>query len=225
MAGFMQSKRVSVIIPAYNESASLGNVLAVARRTEILAEVIVVDDGSTDGTFAEAQKSLDQDSRQKCLRHASNLGKAQALLTGVNAACGELIVFLDADLYRLQPRHILDLISPVLEGRAEMAIGIFDGGKWNTDLSQRLTPWLSGQRCLPRALIFQVPFERVQGYGIETAFTVMARRLGWRVQWVKLGGVYHQATEQRRGLPKGIWMKVKMYGQIIRTYFALRDEG
>jgi LmbE family N-acetylglucosaminyl deacetylase len=214
---------VSVVIPAFNERGLLRHVLSVVFMITELAEVIIVDDGSTDGTEQDYLDFQEKENRLRVIRHPHNLGKTQALRTGVEAACNPLILFLDADLHGLKPEHIRDLIRPVQDGDADMTIGVFRDGKLMTDLSQRITPWLSGQRCILRSLFFEVPLERVTGYGIETAFTITARRRGWRVCRIPLHGLFQRPAEIRHGIFKGYKIKMRMYAQIGRTWLVLRE--
>jgi len=213
---------VTAILPAYNERGRLRNVLAVVRQVPDFREIIVVDDGSTDGTELDVQEIAPVDPRIHYLRLAENQGKTRAMQAGVAATQSELIVFLDADLYQMTPETVRALIQPVRDRQAEMTVGVFRGGKWYTDVSQRVGPWLSGQRCMPRNLFFLVPLDQVVGYGIETAFTLVARQRRWRVKHVPLWGAYQQSSETRRGtLAYGIRWKWRMFQQIIKTFLSI----
>lgn len=213
---------VSAIVPAFNERGRLRHVLEVLQKVPDLADIIVVDDGSTDGTELEVLDQASSEPRLRCIRLPENRGKARALQAGVDAARGDLVVFVDADLNHLTPELMQALIQPVRAGQADMTVGVFRQGKWYTDLSQRITPWMSGQRCLPRALFYQVPLDQVVGYGIETALTVIAHQQHWRVQLVPLLGVSHNPLQVRRGIKAGSHQKGLMYVQVIKTYLALR---
>jgi glycosyltransferase involved in cell wall biosynthesis len=224
MAG-LHSTRWAVVIPAYNERGKLKNVLWVVCQASQIREIIVVDDGSTDGTELDVQEISTQDARLRYIRLETNQGKTRALWAGVDAAQSEYILLLDADLLNLKVEHLEALIRPIQEERAEMTVGVFRKGKWITDMSQMVTPWLSGQRGLAKELFYQVPLDQVVGYGIETAFTVIARRLRWRVEYVPLWGAYHQPTEIRRGAFVGLFWKARMAAHILRTYFSLREKN
>jgi glycosyltransferase involved in cell wall biosynthesis len=223
MAAF-HSTKWAVVIPAYNERGKLKNVLRVACQASQVREIIVVDDGSTDGTELDVQEFSPQDARIRYIRLATNQGKTRALWAGVDAAQSEYLLLLDADLINLKVEHLQALIGPVQDGRVEMTVGVFRKGKWITDMSQWVNPWLSGQRGLAKQSFYQVPLDQVVGYGIETAFTVIARRLHWRVEYVPLWGAYHQPTEFRRGAFVGLYWKARMYAHIIRTYFSMREK-
>lgn len=210
---------VHAIIPTYNESGKIGRVLSVLKEIDILGEIIVVDDGSTDGTLQEVTQLAEEDSRIRILCHVRNLGKGEAIFTGWHASRAPYLLLLDADLFGLKPAHIQDLIQPVLDGRADMTIGQFKGGIWRSDFSHWLTPWLSGQRCLRSELLAKISYRAAAGYGFETALTVAARQHEWRCLRVPLRGVWHIPSESRRGLFRGLLTRARMYGQIILAWY------
>ncbi len=213
---------VTAIVPAYNEAGRIGRVLEVLRQVDILEEIIVVDDGSTDATPAEVTQSALADPRVRLLRHPSNCGKGEAVKTGWNAAKSTFVLLLDADLIGLTPRHLDNLMQPVVDGVLDMTVGVFQGGHFNTDLAHRLTPWLSGQRCVRRELLNQISWKAASGYGIETALTVAAHQNDWRTGRVILHGVWHPDGEHHRGLWGGLRNRLRMYVHIVRAWRMAR---
>jgi glycosyltransferase involved in cell wall biosynthesis len=191
----------------------------VLRQVECLGEIIVVDDGSTDGSGREIEEEAEVDQRIRLLTHEGNQGKGQSILNAWHTTKADCLLLLDADLYGLEPSHILDLIEPVLRGQADMTIGQFKHGYWRTDFSHFITPWLSGQRCLRSDLLGYVSPTAAAGYGIETALTVAAKQDGWRCKRVPMYGVWHRPSEQRLGWLAGIRTRSRMYGQIVRAWY------
>jgi glycosyltransferase involved in cell wall biosynthesis len=206
-------------VPTFNEAGKVGRVLTVLKEVECLGEIIVVDDGSTDGTLQEITDLAEEDRRIRILCHVKNLGKGEAIFSGWRASHADYLVLLDADLFGLKPAHIQDLMRPVLEGKADMTIGQFKQGTWRSDISHFLTPWLSGQRCLRSELLAQVSRQAASGYGFETALTVAARQNGWHCLRVPMRGVWHIPSESRRGLLPGLRTRSRMYGQIIYAWY------
>lgn len=212
---------LTAIIPAYNEHGRIGRVLSVLLQAQFVDEIVVVDDGSTDGMVAEVLQLGQGDPRLKLIRHKSNLGKGQAILTGFRAASSPVLLLLDADLIDLTIQHVDSLARPVLSGEAEMALGVFQHGTFWTDLAHRLTPWLSGQRCLHAGLLRDLPAQAAQGYGFETCLTILARQKKWRVKRVPWIGVTHPLGVLPRGGWSGLRRKAKMYRDILWSWLVI----
>lgn len=207
--------KVSAIIPAYNEAARIGAVLEPVLAAPSIHEVIVVDDGSTDGTAAVAARY-----GVKVVRLPENRGKGAALVAGAREAQGDVLLFLDADLTGLTPKHVEDLVRAYQEGDAEVVIAVFRKGRPATDLSQRIVPFLSGQRILARSL-----WEKAEAvaegadFGIETALTKLAFREGWRQKTVVWEGVSHIRKEEKYGFWWGFRDRLSMYADVVRSLF------
>jgi len=112
--------RVSIVIPAFNEGSTIGEVIARVCGFEFVQEVIVVDDGSTDNTVQTAQGL--NNPLVKVVLHATNRGKGAALQSGAAHATGDIVVFQDADL-ESDPKDIPALLEPIAEGRADVVFG------------------------------------------------------------------------------------------------------
>jgi glycosyltransferase involved in cell wall biosynthesis len=207
---------VSLIIPAHNEADRIAKTLQVVCQTEGLARVLVVDDGSIDDTPGSVRKAALADPRVSMISQPTNRGKAAAMMAGAEAAGTDLVAFIDADLVGLTPVHILDLTRPVLDGECDMTIGLFRGGRLQTDLSHFLTPFLSGQRCLRWSLFRDTPYLDNARGGIEVGLSLYAHRLGLRVRRVPWHGVTHVMKTEKMGRARGLWVHFKMYGEILR---------
>ncbi len=207
--------KVSAIIPAYNEAARIGAVLEPVLAAPSIHEVIVVDDGSTDGTAAVAARY-----GVKVVRLPENRGKGAALVAGAREAQGDVLLFLDADLTGLTPKHVEDLVRAYQEGDAEVVIAVFRKGRPATDLSQRIVPFLSGQRILARSL-WKKAEAVAEGadFGIETALTKLAFREGWRQKTVVWEGVSHIRKEEKYGFWWGFRDRLGMYADVVRSLF------
>jgi len=112
--------RLSIIIPVYNEEATIGEVLSRIEAVDIDKEVIIVDDASTDATREILQKLSPE--QAKVIYHPRNLGKGAAIRSGLKEVTGEVIIIQDADL-EYDPQDYQRLIKPILEGKAKVVYG------------------------------------------------------------------------------------------------------
>src|SRR5262245_14761605 len=120
--------KLSVVIPVYNEVATISALIDRVRAVEIEKEIIVVDDRSTDGT-CEILRAFPAAADLVLLFHEMNRGKGAALRTGFSAATGDVVVVQDADL-EYDPREYPKLLQPILDGRADVVYGSrFAGGE------------------------------------------------------------------------------------------------
>jgi glycosyltransferase involved in cell wall biosynthesis len=207
---------LAVVIPARNEADRIQATVTAAAGLPGVGLVVVIDDGSRDGTAAIARRA-----GAVVLRHVRNRGKGAAMQSGANA-----VGLVDQRERRDSPRHLLfldadlaesaaqagPLAEPVLANQADMTIAIFaatvklGGHGLVVGLSgagiRRAAGWrpvqpLNGQRCLTRAA-FEAARPLARGWGVETALTIDLLRQGFRVTEVEVE-LAHRATGA--GLP------------------------
>jgi glycosyltransferase involved in cell wall biosynthesis len=125
----LTNARLSVVIPVYNEEATVAEIVARVRAVPVALEIIAVDDASADRT-PQILEGLHQDGLVDVLvRHERNRGKGAAIRAGVAAATGDVIVVQDADL-EYDPQQLPKLLQPILDGRADAVFGSrFLGGE------------------------------------------------------------------------------------------------
>jgi glycosyltransferase involved in cell wall biosynthesis len=202
---------LAVVIPAKNESDRIQATVAGAVTLPGVDLVVVVDDGSTDGTGALAERA-----GALVVRHGRSRGKAAAMETGAEAVrllehAGDRsspyhLLFLDGDL-GATAAEAAPLAGPVQAGDADMTIAVFTnrvkrgGHGLVVGLAgagiERATGWrpaqpLNGQRCLTRAA-FDAAMPLAPGFGVETALTIDLLRHGLRVTEVEVP-LAHRAT-------------------------------
>lgn len=211
--------KISLIIPAYNEEKTICDVIYVAQNNPFIDEIIVVNDGSTDKTPIIAKRM-----GVNLINFKENKGKGYALYEGVKASVGDIIVFLDADLIDLKPFHITELIRPIIEGEYLTTCGIFEKGRFATDLSHKLTPFLSGQRAMIRSLWENFKFDPEIRYGFEITLSDYFWRNRIKVKYVVLEGVTQLMKEEKIGTKEGRKSRFRMYKDIAKSIFKLAKD-
>jgi len=136
--------KLSVIVPVYNEIESIRTIIKRVQEQNLAHEIIVVDDGSKDGT-RDILKELDGKDGVRVILHERNQGKGAAVRTGMAAAQGDVLLIQDADL-EYDPRDYPTLLRPIREGVADVVYGSrFLGGSrrvtmfWHMVANQMLT--------------------------------------------------------------------------------------
>lgn len=113
--------KITVIIPAYNEISTIREIVDRVEKTALVDEILVVDDGSTDGT-REILTELDQAGRIRAIFHEKNSGKGAAVRTGIQNASGDVAIIQDADL-EYNPEEYPNLLKPIQNGMADVVYG------------------------------------------------------------------------------------------------------
>jgi glycosyltransferase involved in cell wall biosynthesis len=197
----MASVMLSVIIPVYNEAATIGEIIERVRRApiDLTRELIVVDDGSTDATREVLEKIVaDRPDDVQVHSRTVNGGKGAAIRTGISHARGQIILIQDADL-EYDPRDYPILLEPILENQADVVFGNrFHGGPhrvlyfWHYTANRLLTllsNLLTGLNLsdmevgykIFRADVLKRITLKSDRFGFEPEITVKVAKLGCRV--------------------------------------------
>lgn len=131
---------LTVVMPVYNEAATVSEVVAVVLSQRPVQQLVIVDDCSRDGTWDKLEALAQAESRIKLIRHEVNQGKGAALRTGIGHATSAIVIIQDADL-EYNPEEYGRLVNPILSGKADVVFGSrFRGG---SDASRVLYFWHS----------------------------------------------------------------------------------
>jgi glycosyltransferase involved in cell wall biosynthesis len=208
--------QVSFLIPAYNEASTISEVLDRIMDLELDSEVVLVDDGSTDGTLDIVTARADPDGRLRVLRK-DNEGKGSALRHGIPHCRGEIVVIQDADM-EYDPHDVPSLIAPIQVDAADVVYGSrLSGGRpqraymfWhlvgNRFLSlltgvlfnTTLTDMETGYKAFRRPALLQLHLTEDQ-FGIEPEITGEVCRRGLRVYEVPIS-YYGRTYDEGKGI-------------------------
>ena len=195
----VSDKSVSIVIPAYNEEATVAKVVSVARKLSYVDEVIVVDDGSTDRTVEEAENA-----GATVIRHIMNEGKGSAIKTGFKYSHGDIVAFIDADVSNFTSEKIDKIIRPILEDRTDITKTKFarESGRVTELTAKPLLGFffpeldyeqpLSGQFAGKRSALSKIRFEK--DYGVDVGIVLDADVHGIKILEVDIGEICHDMS-------------------------------
>jgi len=193
------ARQLSVVIPVFNESATIEQVVDLVNEVSLKIELVAVDDGSTDRSLEILERLKEAGRIDRLIVHESNQGKGAALKTGFEAAGGDIIIVQDADL-EYDPSEYRKLLQPILDGKADVVFGSrFMGGEphrvlyfWHyvgnrllTILSNmvtnlNLTDMETCYKCFRREVLQGLSIQE-RGFGVEPELTAKVARGGWSV--------------------------------------------
>jgi len=212
---------LSVVIPVYNERESVVKIVEAVKRLPLSKQIIIVDDGSTDGT-QEALLGIPQDGCVELFFHCVNQGKGAALQTGFRLAEGNIVIIQDADL-EYDPQDIMKVIQPIIDGRATVVYGsrYLDSASENSSWIHRagnagltsLSNWITGQKltdmetcykAFRREVLQNIRIEQPR-FGFEPEITAKISRLGIQIPEVPISYRARSWSEGKKIGLKDLW--------------------
>ena len=190
--------RLSVVIPVYNEVETIQEIVSRVQAVDLEKEIIIVDDGSTDGTREHLQEISLAQKNVRVFYHDRNQGKGAALRTGFELTTGDIVIIQDADL-EYDPTEYPVLLGPILDGRADIVYGSrflggphrvlffwhYLGNKFLTLLSNaltnlNLTDMETCYKVFRREVLSDIQFKSNR-FGFEPEFTAKIARKDFRI--------------------------------------------
>jgi glycosyltransferase involved in cell wall biosynthesis len=202
---------VSIVIPAYNEEAVIGSVVAGLKEQGAWHEILVVDDASTDGTAAAAERA-----GARVIRHPYNKGNGAAVKTGIRQARGDVVLLMDGDGQH-DPRDAARVADEV--GAYDMAIGARSAGDqsatraFGNAVFNALASWLSGReipdltsgfRAARRSLLVEILHLLPNGFSYPTTSCLSFLKAGHNVCFVKIAARPRVGDSKIRPLQDGV---------------------
>lgn len=219
-------KKVSVIIPAYNEEERVLNVVKPALKSQYVGEVIVVDDGSKDRTyevlkeFKESNKKLTE---KLIIIKQKNKGKAGAMKTGVDKSHFDYVLFLDADLVGLRTKDIDKLILPVVLGYVDLTLSL---RKNSLEIFKMLKcDFVSGERCMHKSLLNDLWNKVKSGFGIEVVMNQKIIKEHLKYASIEISAKNTVKTKKRgfiNGI-KGEWEMLQEIFHNVNSFLVLQQ--
>jgi glycosyltransferase involved in cell wall biosynthesis len=197
-----------VVVPARNEAPTVGDVVRAARAAAGVGKVVVVDDGSSDGTADIARES------GAIVVQGDGGDKGRALDLGVRETTAPVLVFFDADIQGALPLHFELLADPVLTGGSWLSLGLLDYGALRNPLFLRLPP-ITGLRALRREVFEGISPERRNGFRIEIMINEVVARRQLPSSIRVLPGLRHRSKVDKVGWREALPSYVSMSRELL----------
>jgi glycosyltransferase involved in cell wall biosynthesis len=209
--------KIAAIVPAYNEEKTVANVVGPLAASKLFDEIIVISDGSTDGTSTAARTAGATTVHELPI----NGGKSSALQHGVTHTDAEFVAFFDADLIGFTAAHARAIVEPVLNGQLAMSVGWRDRN-WLSNFTQRFLPLIAGERAMRRDIFENIPERFIHGFMIEAAtnYYCRANRLPYGATLLK--GLTVRTKYQKVGWAKALPEYARMYYQVLKAMVLVR---
>jgi glycosyltransferase involved in cell wall biosynthesis len=211
-------KKVTAIVPAYNEATRIGAVLAVLTQCECLDEIIVIDDGSTDNT----KEIVEQFQNIQYIQNQKNLGKGKSLDIAIEAASGDIFFFCDADVKGLRRSVVNAIVAPVQSGKVEMFIGMRNRKIFVLRFIFVFLALLGGERAMTRSLWEILPEFYKKRFRVEAGLNFFAAHYKRGFRFKVFHGLTQTIKEKKYGFLRGFKSRMGMTFDSVVAFLVLR---
>jgi polyisoprenyl-phosphate glycosyltransferase len=213
---------IAAIVPAYNEEKTIASVVKPLVDSKLFSDIIVISDGSTDGTAEAARKAGATTVHELPFRTSAGKSKGQALEHGVTHSDADIVAFFDADLIGFTVEHVNKMVAPVLSGERAMNTGWRDRGPVGNFIQEHFMPLIGGERVLLREIFESIPDRFIRGFMIEAATNYYCRANGLKYGGTLLPGLTMRKKYQKVGWRKAIGEYAFMYYQVAKAMSLVR---
>lgn len=211
------NKKITAIVPAYNEAVRIKHVLDVLTTYPGFSDIIIIDDGSTDNTEDVVKKYP-----VNYIKNSSNQGKGYAMDIGVNNAKSDVILFVDADVSGLTHKIIGDLVRPVIAGEVDMFIGMRNRKLYYLHNIIIIIPLLGGERAVTKKLWQSLPSYYKHRFRVEAGLNFYAEYYGKGFQYKVIKDLKQVVKEKKYGLVQGLKQRFGMTLNIVSAQLKLQ---
>jgi len=211
--------KITAILPIFNEEKTVKGVLATLESSQLINEIIVVNDASTD----KSEKIIKSFSSEKLtlISLKKNLGKGDAVKEATKGLETDIIFLCDGDLHNFETKHIKQILLPLLAGHGVMSAGLRDKGIIRNFFDKHFGPLITGERALPCSVFKEATKHSLaKGFGLEPVLNDYCQRHGILIQKQVMKGV--QQTFKPKKYKGGSYRLLKQIIQIFIVIILLR---
>ncbi|NCN07342.1 glycosyltransferase family 2 protein [Candidatus Falkowbacteria bacterium] len=222
MTNHPKIQKVSLIIPAHNEAENISAVLSVAKKAKDVNEIIVIADACIDHTASIAKTF-----KVRVIERPKTQGKGSAMIAGVSAASGDIIMFADADLENLTTKHITQVLKPIISGKYTMSVGLRDRVFGLGALIPKIYPMyaIGGERAMTKDFFNSLPKDKNSlDFGIETVMNYYAKKHNLKVSYPILKNLHQVIKEKKYGFTQGFSDRLKLMRQVKRARKNMKNK-
>ncbi len=209
------NKKISCIIPAYNEEKSIAKILSVVfEASDYISEILIIDDGSTDKTSDAVEKIIGKFPNARLLVNKKNIGKSKTIARGILESSGDFLFFLDADLLDLNSKNIEDLAKPIKNGSADVVISIRGNSPWW--MKKINLDFMSGERILSKSVMLPYieQLSKLKNFTLEVFINRIIIEKKLKIKTVPISNALNDKKWFKRGFFVGLKDEILMWRDI-----------